>query len=78
MTDKNTLKVQALRERLSELVGDYEEKIADIRAEVTLAVDQHKAQIEELQKSLDQAHNRLAEYEAAQPQEGVDEPDVVS
>lgn len=78
MTDKNTLKVQALRERLSELVGEYEEKIADIRAEVTIAVDQHKAQIEELQKSLDQAHNRLAEYEAARPQEGVDEPDVVS
>lgn len=36
-TDKNELKVQALLERLSSLTLDYENKIADLRVELTIS-----------------------------------------
>lgn len=49
MTHKDTLKVLALRERIAELTAGYEDKIADIRADFTLAVEDMNNQLEKLQ-----------------------------
>lgn len=34
--DRNELKVMALRERVAALTADYEDKVADLRVELTL------------------------------------------
>jgi F0F1-type ATP synthase membrane subunit b/b' len=44
---KLELKVQSLKERFAKKVADYEDEIADIRAEATLIFEQMNAQIEE-------------------------------
>ena len=49
--DKNALKVQALLEKISSLVAQYENQCADLRVEVTLLSNERDALVEEL-KSL--------------------------
>lgn len=34
--DRNELKIQALRERVAQLTVDYEDKVADLRVELTI------------------------------------------
>lgn len=34
--DRNELKIMALRERVAQLTADYEDKVADLRVELTL------------------------------------------
>lgn len=48
MNHKDTLKVQALLERIAELTAKYEDKIADIRADFTLAVEELQNEIKRL------------------------------
>lgn len=43
--DNKDLKIQALSERLSEIVTEYENKVADLRVAITI----QQAQIESLQ-----------------------------
>jgi len=71
MTDKNALKVVALKESISKIVADYEEKIVDLRADITIAVEDYENRISALEAE-------LQPYRNAQPQEGTEEPDVVS
>jgi len=52
MTDKNTLKLQSIKESISNIVADYEEKIADMRAEITIAVNQYEERIASLEAQL--------------------------
>lgn len=78
MTDKDTLKVQALKERISELVGDYEDKVADIRAEVTMVVSEYEEKMAALNAEVDSLKAQLQPHLDAQPQDGEDVPDVVS
>lgn len=61
MTEQNKdhLKIQALRQQFSEKIGvltdDYENRIADLRVELTEAVEKNKfllGRVEELQSSL--------------------------
>lgn len=49
MNHKDTLKVMALRERIAELTAGYEDKIADIRADFTLAVEEMEERYKKLQ-----------------------------
>jgi hypothetical protein len=48
LNHKDTLKVQALLERIAELTAKYEDKIADVRADFTLAVEEFQAEIKRL------------------------------
>ena len=50
---KDELKVLALKERMGKVVSDYEEQLADFRADAPLAVESLKEQIAELQERLD-------------------------
>jgi len=54
---KDSLKVQALTQSLAQKVAQYEEQIADFRAEASMIV-------EELQEQLNLAQQRIAELEA--------------
>ncbi|QGH76374.1 hypothetical protein SEA_DAUBENSKI_66 [Streptomyces phage Daubenski] len=49
MNHKDTLKVLALKERIAELTAGYEDKIADIRADFTLAVEEFQERIKKLE-----------------------------
>lgn len=70
--NKDTLKVQALTERISELVGQYEEKIVDMRATITITVN-------ELEQRIASLESELQPYRDAQPiQGGTEGLDVVS
>lgn len=51
---KDALKVQAFRERLAQIVVQYEDQIADIRAEYTYTVETLSAEIKKLQDIADQ------------------------
>lgn len=56
MSDTNTtkleLKIQSLKERFAKKVADYEDEIADIRAEATIMYETMGKQIQDLQKEL--------------------------
>jgi hypothetical protein len=54
---KDALKVQALTQSLAQKVAQYEEQIADFRAEASMVV-------ETLQQQLSEAQARIAELEA--------------
>lgn len=47
--DKKDLKILALRERVAQLTAEYEDKIADLRVELTVTTQE----FEELKKSLE-------------------------
>lgn len=49
MNHKDTLKVQAILQRIAELTAGYEDKIADIRADFTLAVEEFQENIKKLE-----------------------------
>lgn len=58
MTDTNNItpegmKIQALTERISEVVAEYENKVADLRVAYTIVSQQ-----------LEEANAKVAEYEA--------------
>lgn len=46
---KDSLKVQALTQRIATLVAQYEEQMADLRAEATLIIEQLSQQVADLQ-----------------------------
>lgn len=60
---KKSLKIQAFREKISELVVQYEDRIADLRVELTLAqnlVSELQTEIGVLRDSLE-SHNDVSE-----------------
>ncbi|AVD99242.1 hypothetical protein SEA_BILLNYE_40 [Streptomyces phage BillNye] len=58
MSDTNTtkleLKIQSLKERFAKKIADYEDEIADIRAEATIMFEQLSQQLESQQKELNE------------------------
>jgi hypothetical protein len=55
MTDNTTkleYKIQSLKERFARKVADYEDEIADIRADATIMFEQLNKQVQDLQKEL--------------------------
>jgi|SwirhirootsSR3_FD_contig_51_4248197_length_2804_multi_8_in_0_out_0_5 hypothetical protein len=49
MNHKDTLKVMALTQRIAELTAGYEDKIADVRADFTLAVEDFEGRLKKLE-----------------------------
>lgn len=47
--NKDNLKVIALTQRIAELVAQYEDKIADVRAEYTLAAEDFQKKLTDLE-----------------------------
>ncbi|QJD50812.1 hypothetical protein KNV00_gp207 [Streptomyces phage Bmoc] len=62
MNHKDTLKVMALRERIAEITAGYEDKIADIRADFTLAVEDLQSQINKLEEEKKLLEDANASY----------------
>lgn len=48
--DKNELKILALRERISQLTTDYEDKIADLRVALTISEQEKLELVESLKE----------------------------
>ncbi len=67
MSDNNItkleLKIQSLKERFARKVADYEDEIADIRADATIMFEQLNKQVEELQKELNDKNVQNASSE---------------
>jgi hypothetical protein len=67
MSDNNTtkleLKIQSLKERFARKIADYEDEVADIRAEATIMYEQLSKQVEELQKELNDKNVQNASSE---------------
>lgn len=77
--DRTELKVKALLERVSNLTTEYENKVADLRVELTVVSQERDAEVEalrntvaELQASLD-ANNARAEVVDGEVLEASDE-----
>lgn len=71
--DKNELKVQALTEKIGNVVSNYENQIADIRADITIEFqrrDQEKAELEARIVELESAS------ESVQEEAGADTPAI--
>lgn len=62
-TTKLELKIQSLKERFAIKIADYEDEIADIRADATLMFEQLNRQVEELQKELNDRNVQNASSE---------------
>lgn len=71
--DKNHLKVQALTQRIAELVSNYESQLADFRVEHTIAMGDWQNRVQSIQSVLDRTADELASIKADKP---VEEPDV--
>ena len=52
-SNKNSLKVTALTQRISQLVANYEEQMAELRSDATLRLGQMDLRIQELKSELD-------------------------
>jgi hypothetical protein len=68
--DRKDLKIQALRERISVITTEYEDKNADLRVELTVVSEQRDEFLKRLQE-LENASN-------AEDASGTVEPDDVS
>jgi chromosome segregation ATPase len=66
--DKNALKVQALLERVSSLTTEYENRVADLRVDLTLGAQEKEAvqqELEVVKNELDELRKSLEVTEAA-------------
>jgi chromosome segregation ATPase len=73
--DRNALKIQALREKISEIVSQNEDKIADLRVELTVVSQDNAekdAKIANLEEELRELRERSAETEEADDYPGAD------
>ncbi|AYB70904.1 hypothetical protein SEA_YABOI_67 [Streptomyces phage Yaboi] len=50
MMNKETLKFLAIKERIAQITAEYEEKIADLRADFTIAVQEMNEEKNSLQQ----------------------------
>ena len=57
--DKNQLKAQALKERISELVSNYEEVIAEFRADATIQLSELSKKNDNLQLQVESLREQL-------------------
>jgi hypothetical protein len=73
MTDKKLnkeeLKVVALRQRIGELTSQYEDQIADIRADVTQRFEAYEEVLKNQEKDIESLQAQLRTYQDATVQE---------
>lgn len=50
--DKKDLKIIALRERLRDIIAEYEEKVVELRIAITVELAERDAKIEELEAKI--------------------------
>lgn len=67
---KETLKNQALNERIAQLVAQYENQIAEFRAESTLVIGELRNTISTLEAKVQEANESIQEEIPAEPTEG--------
>lgn len=76
--DKNALKVQALLEKISELVSNYENRCADLRVDITLLAADRDALLEQVKTLTEQTEPQDGEAGGptpdALPKPASDEP----
>lgn len=70
---KDALKVRALTQRISTLVANYEEQLAELRADATLTMDSLNAQVQALMAELEAERVKNVPQED-QAEESADEP----
>jgi uncharacterized protein YeeX (DUF496 family) len=58
---KETLKLIAIKQRIGELTSDYEERIADLRADITLEIEKFTQKLNELERENMDLKSRLGE-----------------
>ena len=58
---KDALKVVALNQRVAEIVAEYENKVADLRAEFTLIINEMNEQTTSLQAEIEELKGEDAE-----------------
>jgi len=63
--DRQELKIQALRERLSSDKAKYEDEIADLRVALTILDAESQEQIQSLQAQVDELTNRVIQAEGS-------------
>jgi hypothetical protein len=75
---RDALKVQAITQRIAEIVAQYEEKSADLRAEATITIGQYQQQIQSLTEELALANARIEYLETTETtvEPFVEEPHV--
>jgi predicted nucleic acid-binding Zn-ribbon protein len=61
LMNKETLKFLAIKERIAQITAEYEEKIADLRADFTIAVQDMNDQQESLRKENEELRAKLNE-----------------
>ena len=66
--DRKDLKIQALRERVSALTTEYEDKVADLRVELTINSAEFEQAMETMKAYIQELESRLSEEENV-PQE---------
>lgn len=64
--DRNELKVQALLERVSSLTVEYENKVADLRVEVTLLSNQIQATQSEVEDGVSEEEVTTADTNSSE------------
>lgn len=62
--DKNELKIQALKERIGQLVANYEEQIADFRADATMQITGLQQENERLRNALEEKESEITSHTA--------------
>lgn len=65
-SDKDALKVQALNQRIGELVASYEDGMAELRAEATYQLESMQNHIIKLQSELAEAKGEVSEETPAE------------
>lgn len=66
---KETLKLIAIKQRIGEITSDYEERIADLRADITLEIQKFTDMLNELEKENMELKSRLGETDVVSSKE---------
>lgn len=67
--DRKDLKIQALKERVSTLTTDYEDKVADLRVELTVTTIELNERLADLQSRYDELVEKQKQEGENVPQE---------
>lgn len=70
MTDKNELKILGYKQRIGEITSQYEDRILDIRADLTLEIERMNTESKRLATENQKLRDLLEENDVAIPTEG--------
>ncbi|QMP84197.1 hypothetical protein HUN41_00068 [Streptomyces phage Coruscant] len=70
MTDKNELKILGYKQRMGQVTSEYEDRIIDIRVDLTLEIQRMNEEIQRLNSENQRLRDLLEENDVAIPTEG--------